>query len=309
MVTLDRDGFLAASRDWATRAINAYLSEDHRVVLVNAAIALEHLCKAFLCEHHPALLSDLGRKDFDSLLYLCGLGKHAKRDRPRTISGTEALARVRRLLPGMITPQEPLNTLTDVRDGMVHGGLLPPEDAHEVMTAYLRASSEIYEAMGISPAKAWGRHTGLVNSLISDSISAVEQRVITKIEAARQRFMQLIALIPEDERGSVVAAREVSVSPLYGEVHDQIGCPACECEAVCFGDVDIDATSPAEGKDGQEDASIDEIAIFYPKALTCGACDLRLRNREELKAAGLWESWEVDPELYSPESDYDEISI
>jgi hypothetical protein len=56
---VDRDQLLASAKDFADRALRAYLEDDARITLTNAAFSMEHLSKAYLYSLHPALLMEI----------------------------------------------------------------------------------------------------------------------------------------------------------------------------------------------------------------------------------------------------------
>ncbi|WP_343955354.1 hypothetical protein, partial [Nonomuraea longicatena] len=169
MTILDRDHFVASAQDFARRALDAYLDDDARVILINAALSLEHLSKAYLFDKHPALLVELRNGNFDSLLHLTGLGASARKlKEPRTISAREALTRIDQLMP-VRTPKPLLEQLIDVRDGVVHAGYLSPANTREVLAAFLRFSNELYDEIKLEEPLRWSSHAELAASLIRDS--------------------------------------------------------------------------------------------------------------------------------------------
>lgn len=132
VTTIDRDQLLESAEDFADRALRAYVEGDRRVILQNAAISMGHLSKAYLADLNPALLVELQRDKFDSLLHLVGLGDKARKAKyPRTISAREALARVEQLLPGLTAPKDELGDLINVRDGVIHVGYLAEANARK----------------------------------------------------------------------------------------------------------------------------------------------------------------------------------
>lgn len=207
MAAIDQQQLLESARDFAERALNAYVEDDARVILANAAFSLEHLCKAYLYGMHPALLMELRNGQLDSLLYLVGHGGRARTPGSlRTISGREALARVEYVLPNLKMPRKLLAQLIDVRDGMVHVGFMSSSSIGELLTAFLQFSDGLHDALDSERDGRWGEHAELVEALIARAQSQTEQEAHRRIAIARDRFARL-AEIPVPDLVSDVAAR------------------------------------------------------------------------------------------------------
>jgi hypothetical protein len=125
---MDHKELHASAVDFARRALDAYLRGDIKVVLLNAAVSFEHLCKAYLCNLNPALLMNIKNGTFESLVLLSGHGQMIKDSRLLTISGMEAFRRTQVLLPKPRVPEEPIKQLVNVRDGVIHMGHLDRRD-------------------------------------------------------------------------------------------------------------------------------------------------------------------------------------
>ena len=303
---VDRTQLVESARDFAGRSLRAYLKADNRVILMDAACSLEHLSKAYLASLHPALLMDIRNGQLDSLLHLVGCGDKAGAPFPRTISSREALNRVLRLLPGLDLPTLPLNQLIDVRDGIVHVGYLTDDNTREALTAFLRYCNALYDELSIPAGERWNSHAELVRSLISQSLTEVEHEVQRKIGAAKNLVGELMAQIPKEEHGSVGFARQqrASLRRLPGERRVEVDCPACrDSDATCVGTTETEFGTYLEpGEDGEDIVQRCAYRIFHARRLSCGVCELHLKNPDELKAAGLPISWTLDEEV--PPSEY-----
>ncbi|NES29188.1 hypothetical protein GCE86_18420 [Micromonospora terminaliae] len=308
MSTLSSAQLLKSSQEWGRRAFVSYLTNDRSALLIDAAVSLEHLSKAYLYGQHPALLIDLGKKDFDSLLHLCSLSKHARRPRMATISGTEAFNRVQILLPNMKTSAASIKTLIEVRDGTIHAGQLPPGDITSTFASFVRASAEICEALGIDLEDHWAEHKALADSLASDSITKIEQRVSELIAAAKLRFKALTDSIPQGEQAGIFEAMRAAIEgALLGDEVEESPCPSCSQAAYCSGKYEVDYDVDVDVDDGIAVAYPANTLLFYPAMLTCGVCKLFLKDRDELKAAGVNQTWEIDdPELLGEYMDRDQ---
>ncbi|WP_242886698.1 hypothetical protein [Actinomadura litoris] len=292
MANLDRHSLSDSARDFTGRALRAYLDGDERVILTNAAIAMEHLSKAYLADIHPGLLMEIRNGSIDSLLHLLGHGDRARKlPFPKTIGGKEALLRVEHLLPALKAPKDALAQLVAVRDGVVHTGFLDATSTRVTLTAFLRYATELFDELGQEEDERWGKHTELVAQLITESLTEIEHEVHRKIFAARQRLATLVEEIPESEQGEVGDLRQVHRRRrlAQGMFSEDFKCPACRHPgAQVQGPVEIDW-------DVEEDRKGPSLYvkdfIFRPERLDCGACELCLVSADELRAAGLPEAW------------------
>jgi 5-methylcytosine-specific restriction protein A len=207
VTAIDQQQLLESARDFAERALNAYLEEDTRVILAHAAFSLEHLCKAYLYGVHPALLVELQNGQLDSLLHLVGHGDKARKMRfPRTISGREALICVEQMLPNLDVPREKLAQLIDVRDGMVHVGSMSSTGIDDLLAAFLQVSNKLHDELSSTQEDRWGEHAELVQALLSRAQGKVEQETHRQIVLARARYAR---------------ANEISVSDLLSDVAER----------------------------------------------------------------------------------------
>jgi hypothetical protein len=237
----------------------------------------------------------------------------AKTPFPRTVGSREVFSRVQHILPGLDVPASPLYRLIDVRDGIIHLGFLSDANTRESLTAFLRYSNALYDELGIPSDGRWGEHAGLVESLISQSLTEIEHEVERKISAAKISNHELMIKIPTTRREIVRYERQRSsyytIALLTGEERiETIACPACaHTVANCVGSTEIDFDADVEtGEDGSEIIHPYARRLFRANRLVCGACELNLDNPDELKAAGLHTSWilneTVDPSEYNTES-------
>lgn len=285
MDSLSTVGLIASARDWADRALRAYVDEDHPVTLAFAAISLEHLAKATLCAQSPALLAVQGGRSYDSLLHLVGFGKAAGSPRPRTIGAEEALRRVRTFAPGLRVTAERLTALLEVRNGVLHAGLLSAEEERALLTDYVRASDALFEVLGVAAQDRWGEHADLVGRLVSASTQGVEHEVDRRIAAAKATFAELLEYLPEDARAAAFMARADRVG-VYG-VRDadriiRYPCPACEQTAYVSGTTSVEWAYDRDLADLSKPALPIGMVRFSPDGLACGVCDLDLDAAEQV---------------------------
>ena len=238
--TLTFDELLNGARYHADAALTAYSNQDERAILFNAAISMEQLSKALLFSMHPALLAEVNNGKFDSLLHLTGFGHKADRlSVPKTIGAKAALIRVRQIMD-VKTPKTALDQLIDVRDGVLHAGLLDAKSTRELLTAFLRYAEELYDALEERQAwgdDRWSRWDQLVASLITQSLTEVEHEITRKIEAARANHRAFMDQVPEPEQEAVAASLQIrswtlderemgGTGPVFYGL-ENMNCPAC----------------------------------------------------------------------------------
>lgn len=303
VTNLTRDSLVESAQDFSDRALCAYRDGDERVVLVNAAFAMEHLTKAVLVGMNPAFLMEIRNGQFDSLLFLAGYGAKARKlSEPKTIGAKEALARVEQIM-GFKTPRAPLERLIEVRDGVVHMGAFSPAKTREALTTYLRLANEIFDEIEVSPSERWGKHAHLVSKLIEQSLTEVEHEVQRKITAAKSRLGQLMAQIPESEQVTVGDARQALVSHVVDPATVEralrnglslhtgfFSCPACRhTRATRVSVIEEEYGLPDDL--GPMDHPQEHFAFvgWYLRAveLICGSCGLSLKGGDELRAANI----------------------
>jgi hypothetical protein len=299
VTAIDQQQLLESARDFAERALNAYVEDDTRVILANAAFSLEHLCKAYLHGMHPALLIELRNGQLDSLLHLVGHGDRARKARPpRTISGREALARVEHVLPNLNVPQELLAQLIDVRDGMVHVGFMSSSGIGELLTAFLQFSDQLHDELGSERQGRWGEHAELAEALIARAQSQTEQETHRRIATARARFARF-AEIPVSDLASDVAARAAEADA-SSDIRKAVYCVACgypvprlsgrmwmDRPAADIDDPELPLMTVADLADPVFTASPADTCIWWTgERFECPQCGLTL-NAEHLEPAGL----------------------
>src|SRR5262245_61471232 len=84
---------------FARSAMERLLAEESDAFVLHAATAVEHLAKAILAGVHPALVAD--NRSFDALLLATGCADLADPRKLRTVSGRDALERVKRFVPAL----------------------------------------------------------------------------------------------------------------------------------------------------------------------------------------------------------------
>jgi hypothetical protein len=138
----------------------------------------------------------------------------------------------------------------------------------------------------------------LVGKVVEERAREVEVRVAQKLAAAQARYMALIRSLPEGPlREQVLVARELSSAVSGGGTRgEEAPCPVCKRKAQTAGSVDVDWNHVFEGLNRG-------LQTYFPEVLYCPVCGLDLETSEQLVAAGLAESWELD-EWADPDGDY-----
>jgi hypothetical protein len=266
-----------------------------------AATSLEHLLKSFLAGKHPALIVDA--RNLDSLLHACGQDAVAKtkRDEVKTISATESLTRVARFLPLLSSHIKSLDGLFSVRNGAVH---LADKGAIEpFVLPFLRVSEQVREALGLDRDDYWGEYVTLAESTIREHVADAELKAAAAVAAAKARFAERYKDLDERSLGAALAAMEANT--FRGYEQQPAKCPACGYTALATGTVETEWQYEEDDRVG----FIPRLeATFFAEGLKCSVCGLALDDEDELRAAGVEHSWEVEVDeddfIHEPDEDW-----
>lgn len=149
-----KQALLTKSSEWAQKAIRSYLDGQYENFLVNAGIAFELLGKAFLAGIHPSLIVD---KDFDSLLQVCGAGGHSKKapGNIRTIGAKDVISRISQILPQLISYEQELGFLADMRNGAVHIGVIGTVNVAEIVSVFFTSHKSSSRELWSKPRRVF----------------------------------------------------------------------------------------------------------------------------------------------------------
>lgn len=290
-----RDQLTESSSQFARSALQALADASHATFLLHAATALEHLAKAVLADRHPSLI--VSARDFDSLLHACGQSAHARqpRSRMRTIGAQESVERVAHLVPRIGNLAEDLELLIRVRNGVVHLGELSATDTSDVLVAYLKASEELRDALDIERAEYWQGFASLVDSALKEHVTQARLRAETALAAARAEFERRFRDFDDVAREATLRAIEASYV-LGSKYQEQlVDCPACGTQAYVYGSLKTDWEAEWDGDPEDPHPSHVHLTVtFIPSSLGCHACHLELHDEDELYAAGIDSSWELE---------------
>ncbi len=275
---------LERSRDFTNKGLKDYVEGENEHFLVNLAISAELLGKAYLANIHPSLIID---RDFDSLLHVCGAGKHAKKSPTniRTIGAREVFNRCAQILPKLKEHEEKMNILANIRSGLIHLGDHNAELAKQVFIPYLKYVTIILKALNIDSKDFFGEFSDITNSNIKDSRQEIDIQVQTGLAKARSDFKQRFqGMEKKVAKGIIKTLEESYVVTKYEEKNTQ--CPACESLGVASGSTEVESWEADFDENGNaEDAY--PIVKLHCDFFKCRVCGLKLDSSEALESAGI----------------------
>lgn len=288
---------MASSKRFCNSALEAFQNRDRELFLLHSAVSLEHLAKALLASLHPALLVE--DRDFDSLLHAAGQSRHARRspERAKSIPMDEALRRCGQLVPPIQRLDDELRLLRQIRNGIVHLGLVT-EEGDELLIPYLQ-SMELLLAEMQQGAGFFGGHARWVEEQLQEAKASRERDVLDRIAASKRDFANKFKGMEPAWKADVLRMTVASYEPDEFMAYLR-ECPACGTQALLTGDVVPDYEVDFEWEDGEAvpypyRKSVD----FYAEKLVCKACGLVLSDGD-FEAAGVDGQWtleDVDEEL------------
>jgi hypothetical protein len=290
------EGLESSAARFAQSGLRAHLDGDPAVYLLHAATALELLAKALLASLHGSLIA--AAKDFDSLLHVSNHSRHARQPptRMRTITMPEALSRVGQVVPALENLRPSLILLAEIRNGVVHAGQLDVQSYESVLVPFMTACDHLLAAMPQpNRGRFWGEFVEMVDVRISDSAKVAEVAAAEAITVARLAFDGRFSPMDRATREAVLSGIEGAYAPTKYE-ETLVTCPACDTPALAHGSYDVDWEPEWEIGDDGEPWSPGAVLIvtFRPGSLECHACGLSLDGEDELRAAGVPESWQLD---------------
>jgi hypothetical protein len=283
-----------SSQTFAQSAMRVRLDGDSMVYLLHASTALELLAKAFLSSLGGSLVA---APDFDSQLHGCGQSRHARTpaSRMKTITMPEALRRVGQVMPVFEHEKRHLQLLADVRNGVVHAGLLDAGEDEAALVPFVRACDLLLSGLpDAQRAQFWGDFESVVDAHLSESAKQAERLVADALASARMTFDQRYRSLDESVREGVLSGIERSYDVTKYE-EALTACPACDREALTAGGYDVDWEPDVDIADGEAYiAGAYPVVTYSPGYFHCRACGLELDGEEHLAAAGIEKSWTID---------------
>lgn len=283
-------GLVRSSTSFARSAISAYAAESLDVYYLHLATAVEHLVKGVLAGVHPSFIAD-PRGGFDSLLHLSGMGDRAVTPNfvgaVQTITITEALKRVARVVDDYKEPGAYVAVLLEARNGIVHAGQTPGQEGGMVLGDVARYVPTLLAAIGLSEADYWGDAADLVAQHAQRRLNEIEALFERQLQAARDRYASVIKHRPKVALAAFLAAVEPR-GPADDFTSFPVTCPACERQGILSGTPEPEWEPDWDYADGQS-----YIAGMYVDSITlrtsgfeCPVCRLTLEDAT-LELAGL----------------------
>ncbi|MEU4496933.1 hypothetical protein AB0F96_26690 [Streptomyces sp. NPDC023998] len=266
-------GLISGAKRFAHSAMDAHANDDEEVFLLHAGVSVERLAKAVLAKKSPFLLMEMKGND-DALFQFAGLEQAT---RIRTIGAAQAIKRLKRL---GILPQAPdpdLDELIELRNGVAHL-LAAPDGTFDGLTVFARTSKTLLAAWGKYGAQRyWGPHHRVVELALSEAMEKATRHFRQLVEQARYRYAERTKGLPTAAQEAYVEARSTRTPEIGANVRSVLlprECPACQNYGAL-------ATGPPML------VMRDRPAVAIPIGFWCRVCDLRLKTREELAAAGM----------------------
>ncbi len=288
-----KDELYKSASEFGQSALRAYLDNNRRVFLLHAATALEQLLKAHLASKHPSLIA---APDFDSLLHACGMSAHAHRPPSlmKTISMKDALERSSQMIPPIGNLKVDLNLLVDVRNGVIHLGLVDEQSVKRVLLPFLKAIDHLLHQLQRDRLEFWRDMHDLATTRLSDSSKESEVRAVEVIASAKLEFDRRFGGMPGVLRDNILRTIENAYSPAKYE-EQLVDCPACSRLALVSGTYKVDWEADWDYSEGEAwPVGVYPVVRFYPGHLGCRICGLELDGEDALQAAGIEASWELD---------------
>jgi hypothetical protein len=281
---LTPDHFYASASDFGQTALQARHSGQAQRLAVDAATCLEHLAKACLAKRSPALLTELrNESNFASLLRLLDIEAGPPPRQLRTVGLRDALARVRVIGVVSRASERDLQTLVDLRDGVVHAAQ-DDEVEDQLLVAFVQHADALLQDLERDRAEFWAPQLAVVDALLVEAADKVERRVRVSIAAAKANFEQRWGRIDPGIVSAVKRLAPADPGP-DGMLH---ACPVCGATGIADG-MEFDWENESDELRGH--GAPVGIVGFLPILFACGTCGLELWGAEELDAAGLGHEW------------------
>jgi len=303
-----KDKIYNHAKDFNKKALNHYVEKENSHAIINLSQSAELLGKAFLVNIHPSLIIS---NDFDSLLQVCGAGKHSRKSPSniRTIGAKEVYKRCFQILPELREYEEHLNLLTDVRNGLVHLGDNEIEIINKSFAPYLKYVKKLLEAMETPLDDFFEEFTKLANTSIQKSAKEIDVKVQSLLAKSRNDYKNKFKNTGKKVKESII---DTIVRSYVLEQYDEelIECPACNnLSAIISGSHEVVDWEADFNEDGTPMAAYPVVEL-YGDSLRCEVCGLKLNSSEEIKTAGIETPVtleDIDPSDFFEEFDYDDV--
>lgn len=283
----DAQRLLASSRGFARRAIAAYAEESWDEFHLDLAVAVEHLAKAALASQHPVLVMDGAH--LDGVLHAIGLGAQSRvpAAKVKTISLTEALDRLPRVLGAEVRVAPSLARLVDARNALAHFGHSTRLDEEALLADVARLTEVLLTRLGVTTTDFWQDGAELVGRHVQHRLAALEAAYLRRIDVAKRHFAEFVEVMDEPIRQVFLATKECR-EPSGDFSTFPAECPACDHLGALSGDPEPHWEPDYDYSDGEVSVSgvYVETIDLSGSSFRCGVCRLSL-DSDELEFAGL----------------------
>lgn len=258
-------------------ALDAFAAEpkDSETVYLCGALALEHLSKAVLVEVNPTLVAF--PRHFESMYLLATSTDQFEVIAPRirTISLTESISRAGRFVEDVEILEGELSRVVTQRNTVAHVGIVTSDEVMSDLITVLKALTVMIDHIGYSRKEFFGGYAQTVEGWISESVSELRADVEAKIDRARREFASRWGEEPTELDLGIALHGKDWDDPENAQVWE---CPACETEAVVYGEIDVEV-EPDFDRWG-EIVGAGLVPWFVVRMFNCRACGLRLQGDE-----------------------------
>jgi len=284
----------------AGSALDGFRVDDPMLtrMAIDAGVAVEHMAKAFLAAHHPALLIP-DRAPKDTFLHLAGHGDLAASPLHdvKTVGLEEACRRVKWFLPTFSFSDVTDRPVVLARNSVAHLGEIPEPVVHDALRSMARLLSELATGLGMTPEDdLWSdEHLEMVRHLVDESLQQPQRLAYAKIEAAKRAFRLRFRAVDDERRMEVARSFEGRQGWATPHQHAE-ECPACGLVGwTAFEGIDRGASFTAPNwVTGEPARYIHQDAV--PLGFDCSVCGLSLEG-PEVSAVGLTTNFEMPDRL------------
>ena len=186
------------------RKMHARIARAMAAAVSLAPIAVEHLGKAALWKRHPTLLTPLDRSQEASLVALALNGGVMESGRLRTIGLADVISRLSRVYPDIPVGKDDIRALIDARNGALHLGEIPWQEAQETLSTALTLLSWMLPRTETSEVNFYRDLHGVAQDVLDKQATEIEKSVKAKIHLAKERFESFRDDLNDDLRDGVM---------------------------------------------------------------------------------------------------------
>jgi rubredoxin len=184
-----------------------------------------------------------------------------------------------------------LGLLAELRNGIIHLGLIPQADARNILIAYAKAIEILSRIGGLDLATFFQDFASVVQVHLDESVAEVNKIVTEKVVKARNDFERRYENFSDTERKAVFASLASTLALPQHEA-ELIDCPVCKQQGFLSGqfDVEWDVDYDNEGYPERANPTVTLIGDSF----FCPVCGLELKDFTELEAAGVDTAVDID---------------